>query len=245
MTSHEWFIEQRQAHVIRALEPDEEQAFHEHLAGCAECREATAALERDLAWLPLGVSPVAPRPGLNRSMVDTALGRRRAASGWLAPLTLAASLLLALGSLWWARQSVLRATDAFALRQAELATALAGARDTLSILRQASTVRHASITMGQYQGGMVILADNESHRWNVVVYGLPAPHDGQVCQFWFITDSGMVRGMAVPTNVGAATVLTVAMPPGNFQVKGAALTMEEAASAAAAPQGKELAHLIL
>jgi hypothetical protein len=245
MTSHEWFIEQRQAHVIRALEPDEEQAFHEHLAGCAECREATAALERDLAWLPLGVSPVAPRPGLNRSVVDTALGRRRAALGWLAPLTLAASLLLALGSLWWARQTVSRATDAFAIRQTELTTALAGARDTLSILRQASTVRHASITMGQYQGGMVILADNESHRWNVVVYGLPAPHDGQVCQLWFITDSGMVRGVAVPTSVGAATVLTVAMPPGNFQVKGAALTMEEAASAAAAPQGKELAHLIL
>ncbi len=245
MTSHEWFIEQRQAHVIRALEPDEELAFHEHLAGCAECREATAALERDLAWLPLGASPVAPRPGLNRSVVDTALGRRRAARGWFAPLALAASLLLALGSVWWARQAVSRATDAFAIRQAELTTALAGARDTLSILRQAGTVRHASITMGEYQGGMVILADNQSHRWNVVVYGLPAPHDGQVCQFWFITDSGMVKGVAVPTSVGAATVLTVAMPPGNFQVTGAALTMEESTSAAAAPQGKELAHLIL
>ena len=92
---------------------------------------------------------------------------------------------------------------------------------------------------------MVILADNHSHRWNVVVYGLPAPHDGQVCQFWFITDSGMVKGVAVPTSVGAATVLTVAMPPGNFKVTGAALTMEAAASAAAAPQGKELAHLML
>ena len=55
----------------------------------------------------------------------------------------------------------------------------------------------------------------------------------------------MVKGVAVPTSVGAATVLTVAMPPGDFQVTGASLTMEESGSAAPAPQGKELAHLIL
>ena len=245
MTPHEWFIEQRQAFVIRALEPDEERAFHEHLAGCGECREATVALEHDLAWLPLGASPVALRPGLNRSVVDTALGHRRAERRWFAPIALAASLLLALGSAWWAGRTVSRATEAFASRQAELTNALALVQDTLSILRQASTVRHANITMGEYQGGMVILADNQTHRWNVVVYGLPAPHDGQVCQFWFITDSGMVKGVAVPTNVGAATVLTLGMPPGNYQVKGASLTMEESGSAAPAPQGKELAHLIL
>jgi hypothetical protein len=40
-------------------------------------------------------------------------------------------------------------------------------------------------------------------------------------------------------------VLTVAMPPGNHTVMGAALTMEESGSAAPAPQGKELAHLML
>ncbi|MEO8635972.1 MAG: anti-sigma factor [Gemmatimonadales bacterium] len=245
MTSHEWFIEQRQAFVIRALERDEEQAFHEHLSGCAECREATTALEHDLAWLPLGASPIAPRPGFNRSVVDAALGRRSAERRWFAPLALAASLLLALGSLWWARHTVSREAERFAIRQAELGSALASVQDTLSILRRAGTVRHANITMGEYQGGMVILADNQSHRWNVVVYGLPAPHDGQVCQFWFITDRGMVKGLAVPTSVGAATVLTLAMPPGNYQVKGAALTMEASASAAPAPQGKELAHLML
>ena len=120
MTSHEWFIEQRQAFVIHALEPDEARAFNEHLTGCAECREATTALERDLAWLPLGVSPVAPRPGLNRSVVDVALGRRRTERRWLAPMALAASLLLALGSMWWARQAVSRASATFATRQAEL-----------------------------------------------------------------------------------------------------------------------------
>ena len=55
----------------------------------------------------------------------------------------------------------------------------------------------------------------------------------------------MVKGMAVPTSVGAATVLTVGMPPGNHNVMGAALTMEASGSVAPAPQGVELAHLML
>jgi hypothetical protein len=245
MTAHEWFIEQRQAWVVRALEPDEERAFREHLTGCLECREATAALERDLAWLPLGVEPVATRPGLNRSVVDAALGRRPAPQRWVVPLALAASLLIALGSTWWARQRMIRSTRSFAQREAALVAALGEARDTLSILRQASTVRHASITMGEHQGGLVILADNQSHRWNVVVYGLPAPRPGEICQFWFITDSGMVKGMTVPTSMTGATVLTVGMPPGNHTVMGAALTVEPMGSAAPAPEGKELAHLML
>jgi hypothetical protein len=51
--------------------------------------------------------------------------------------------------------------------------------------------------------------------------------------------------MAVPTSMAGATVLTVGMPPGNHHVMGAALTVEPMGSAAAAPEGKELAHLML
>ncbi len=72
-------------------------------------------------------------------------------------------------------------------------------RDTLGIMQEAGMVRHASISMGDKQGGLLIFADERTHRWNVVVYGLPASAPGEVCQFWFITESGMVQGVEVKT----------------------------------------------
>jgi hypothetical protein len=122
---------------------------------------------------------------------------------------------------------------------------LAMARDTLGIIRQAEVVRHASITMGEHKGGLLIFADQRTHRWNVVVYGLPAPNAGQVCQFWFITDNGMVKGVQVKTGMGAPAFLTLGMPNTPGRVMGAALTMEVEGSSSLTPKGAELAHLVL
>jgi hypothetical protein len=99
--------------------------------------------------------------------------------------------------------------------------------------------------MGEHKGGLLIFADVHTHRWNVVVYGLPAPHPGQVCQFWFITDNGMVRSVAVKTAEGAPAFLTLGMPSTPGRVMGAALTVEAEGSSGPAPKGTELAHLIL
>ncbi len=245
MTSHEWFLEQRTAYVTRSLAADEERSFREHLDGCPACREAVAAEERALEWLAMGVRPVAPRPGLTRQLVDGATGRVRRRTGWPVPVALAASLLVAVGSVLWARAEVRRVTEASSRRQAAVAAELAGVRDTLGILRGASEVRHASITMGEHTGGMMIFADTRSHRWNVVVYGLPAPHPGEVCQFWFITADGMVRSVALAPSMNAPALVTLEMPPGGGQVMGGALTVEPAGTQGAAPRGKELAHLML
>ena len=245
MTSHDWFIEHRTAFVIRSLELDEDAAFREHLTGCEECRAETARIERELAWLPMGVAPVAPRPGLNRTLVEGALGGGLGRPRWLLPTALAASLLLAVGAWSWASYRVRGLERELGAQRGRLEQQLAMARDTLNIIRQAAMVRHASITMGEHKGGLVIFADERTHRWNVVVYGLPTPKPGRVCQFWFITDSGMVRSVEVKSSTGAPAFLTLGMPGTPGRVMGAALTVEPEGSTSSGPQGTELAHLMM
>ncbi len=241
MNSHEWFIEHRTAFVVRSLERQEEKSFTEHLAGCEECRAEIARIERDLAWLPMAVAPVAARPGLRRELVEAALGGGRRRSRWLAPLAVAASLTLALGLWGWGRQraAVLSADIA------DLRSRLGATQDTLSIIRGASRVLQASIQMEGHQGGLMIFADQRSHRWNVVVHGLPPAHPGEVYQFWFICDNGMVRGVEVHVDETNPAFMTLSMPVEGGEVRGAALTLEPAAEHSAAPTGKELAHLML
>ena len=78
--------------------------------------------------------------------------------------------------------------------------ALDAARDTLSVLRNTRKVMHASVQMDGRKGGITILADPVSHRWNVVVHDLPRLPPGEHYQFWFITDDGMVRGTEFDTS---------------------------------------------
>jgi len=245
MTTHDWFIEHRTAFVVRTLEPDEERSFREHLAGCAECRAEVERIERDLAWLSMGAAPVAPRPGLTRELVEGAIGTRRRGPRWLVAAGIAAALLAGAGSWSWARHTVDTARAEFQRERAALLQELAMARDTLGIIRTADKVRHASIRMGEHQAGLVIFADDRTHRWNVVVYGLPAPAAGEVWQFWFITGTGMVKSAEVKTDGSSPAFLTLPMPPTGGTVMGAALTTEPAGSTTDKPQGTELAHLLM
>lgn len=245
MTPHDWFVEHRTDFVIRVLAPDEERVFREHLPGCPECRAAVEGIERDLAWLPLGTEPVRPRPGLTRQFAEAALGRRPVQRPWLVPLSLAASVMLAVGAWGWAARTVSTTADRQAVAEAQLRHAIAEVRDTLEIFRSAAKVRHASITRGKEKGGLVIFADGRTHRWNVVVYGLSAPPPGEVCQFWFITDSGMVRSVEVHASRSGPAFLTLPMPPRGGTVMGAALSLEPAGGTTDTPSGVMLAHLMM
>jgi hypothetical protein len=241
MNAHDWFVEHRDTFVIRGLEPEEERVFLEHLAGCAECRDEITRLERDLRWLPMGVEPTAPRPGLKRRLVEGALGTRGRRVRWAVPIAAAAALALAAGT-WWtgrAREQVLQQ------RVAQLRQQLDEVRDTLSIISGAGRVLQASITMDGHQGGLMIFADTKTHRWNVVVHGLPPAHPGEVYQFWFICSNGMVRGVQIHPNEVAPAFMTLGMPNDGGEVMGAALTVEAASGQSPEPKGKELAHLML
>jgi hypothetical protein len=240
--AHDWFIEHRQAFVARHLEPDEERVFDEHLRGCAECRDAVATLERELGWLGMGVEPVVPRPGLTREISDAVL--RPAPASWRrwTPLAAAAGLALVLGLGWRGAQ---RRAAGLEEQLASSQARLAAVEDTLSVVRRASRVFHARVTMHEHVGTLTILDDPVTHRWHVIVAGLPPAPPGERYQFWFITEDGMVRGAEVSPAGDNAAKITLGMPPRGGAVLGAALTMETATDSVGPPKGMELAHLML
>ncbi|MGE0441203.1 MAG: anti-sigma factor [Gemmatimonadales bacterium] len=250
MTSHDWFIEQRNAYVAKALDPEEEKAFADHLLRCDECRTAVAEIERDLGWLPMGVRPVPPPPGFRWRAAEAALGRSRRprAAIWL-PLAAAAVLLAAVGlrlrSVGVRLEQESRRADQLAADLARSEQALDALGDTVTVLRRAAKVLQASIEMDDHRGNLMIFADDVSHRWNVVLHGLPPAPNGEKYQFWFITSDGMVRGAELAPTGDGSLILTLGMPERGGQVLGAALSVEPLANASDTPKGKELAHLML
>ena len=243
MKPHEWFVEHRVDHVTRTLEEDDVRTFEAHLPQCEECRQEVSRIDAELAWLPMGLPPVAPRPGLRRRIVQDVLdGKRHRAPRWIAAAAaLAASVLLVVGA-WYAGRSETRALEgALAGKQARVAAL----EDTLSIMRQAGRVLQAEVEMGDARGGLVIFADDVTHRWNVVVHGLPPAPAGGRYQFWFICADGMVRGAEVRVDRSRPMMFTTGMPETGGEVMGAALTVEPAGSDDGPPRGQELAHLML
>jgi hypothetical protein len=249
MTSHEWFVEHRTAFVTRTLETDEERLFADHLPRCEECRREVARQEGEFAWLPLGVTPVAVRPGLRRRISDRVLGINRWRWNAMATVTMAASVLLAVLAYGVGRRSesrLLREADTLRTRLARSETERGALEDTVSIMRGATRVLQASFTMENQPGGLLFFADARTHRWNVVVHGLPPAGPERVYQFWFIQRDGMVRGALIHPDSTRPTFMTMGMPPNGKDVVGAALTIEPMERVPGDhPQGKELAHLML
>ncbi len=243
MNPHDWFVERQAGYATRTLDPADEREFTDHLRRCDECRRAVQALERDLGWLPMGVTPVQPRPGFRWQVARTVLGNHRPSRArvW-APLAVAAAALLALAGTW--RTSHTREASLTAdLVQARGQLAALG--DTLDILKRAAKVLQASIEMDGHEGGLLIFADSVTHRWNVVMHGLPPAPAGEKYQFWFICQDGMVRGIELSPDPSRPVFVTVGMPAGAGPVLGAALSVEPMTNHTDKPAGKELAHLML
>jgi len=248
MNPHEWFEEHRTAFVVRSLDPDEAGVFREHLAGCADCRAAVETIESELRWLPMGLAPATVRPGLRRRIADHALGTSRWRWNRLTTVAVAASLLLTVLTYAVGRQRLAgleTERQELAAQAVANQASLSALRDTLSIMRGASRVLQASFEMENRQGGLLIFTDDRTHRWNVVVHGLPPAGPGQVYQFWFIQKDGMVRGATIHPDSLGPTIMTLGMPSEDAEVVGAALTVEPMHEQAPEPRGKELAHLML
>ncbi|MGH7536509.1 MAG: hypothetical protein ACREMG_13150, partial [Gemmatimonadales bacterium] len=154
MNAHDWYLETRAAFVARALEPGEERTFIDHLARCKECTAEVARLERDLSWLPMGVPPVAPRPGLVREIASHVLDRPRRPRWMPWAVAAAAAVAAALIGYRGERQRLVLESR-LATRQEELLALT----DTLSILRQAQQVLQARISMDGHQGGLLIFQE--------------------------------------------------------------------------------------
>ena len=239
MIAHDWYVENRAAFVARSLQDDEERVYRQHVQHCEECAGEVRRMERELAWLPMGVLPVAPAPGFVRRVSAAVLDRP---AGWrkrVPWLLAAAALVLAvgLGARSRAEGSRVRAL------LADSETRMMALEDTLSVLRSAHQVLQIPISTEGMHGGLLIFQDTGSHRWCVIVHGLPPAPTGNVYQFWFITETGMVRSVAVNVDTSRPAFLTLPMPPVPAPVMGAALTVEPAISRSSEPQGPQLAHV--
>ena len=239
MTPHDWYVEHRTAWVARTLEPKEERLFADHLPRCAECTAEVAQLEREVGWLSMGATPAVPRPGLTRELADRVLRRRPPWQRYALPLVAAAAVALAVGLGGRERSRRAQLESLLADRERRLAAV----EDTLSVMRSAARVVHPEIAMDGYRGGLLIFQDEQSHCWNVVVHGLPAAPAGSVYQFWFVTESGMVRSVALPMDGSRPAFATVSMPETPAPVMGAALTVEPMPARSDEPQGREIAHV--
>ena len=245
MNPHDWFAEHAVEYATRTLDAEDARAFEAHLVQCDACRREVVEIEQDLGWLPMGLPPATPRPGFRERIVAGVLGRRRAARrvSWVLPTALAASLLLAVGG-WYLGSARSRALA----RELEVQrAAVAALQDTLSIMRKAGRILQATFEDGRTSGGVLIFADEVTHRWNVVIHGLPPAPQGYQYQFWFICDDGMVRGTEVAAQTSGPTMFTTGMPQPEScpEVKGAALTEEPVAERQGPPRGRSLAHLML
>jgi len=249
MKAHDWYVEHRADFVVRALEADDEALFRDHVARCEECAAEVAALEHDLRHLPMAVRPVAPRPDFHRRVTEAILGPRPSAlQRWGWPMAAAAALLAAavIGLRGAGRIDAL--TSALATRDSMLQrreAELTAVRDTLVGFKYADRVRQASIEVGGMRGWMLILADDKTHQWEVIVHGIPAAAPGQRYTFWFITGDGMRHGAEVVCDERNPAVLTLDMPPGARSISGGALTLEPMDEDPTVPVGRELAHLEL
>ena len=143
MNPHDWYVENRAAFVARSLERDEERTYRDHLAHCDECAAEVEKLEQDLAWLPMGVAPVAPAPGLPRRMTGAILDRpgvwRRRLPYGLAAATLLFSVGLGLKD----RAEGTRLRSLLADSQSRMMAL----EDTVSVLRTARQVTQIPISM--------------------------------------------------------------------------------------------------
>ena len=246
MNTHEWFVENRTAFVVRGLDPGESRTFEEHLVRCPECQAGVRVLEEELSWLSMAVRPVHPRPGFRREMAQTVFnGSRRSSVRFVAPIAIAASLLVASIAMFGGYLPASRRADALAVALRAQQSRIALLQDTISVMRESSRVLQASIASEGKQGGLLIFADERTHRWNVVMHGLPPAPPGKAYQFWFIAADGMVRGVTMNGNASKPTFVTLDMPPTGGTVMGAALTLEPMDASTGAPRGRELAHLML
>ena len=228
MTVHDWFIQHRGEYAARVLEGDELARFEDHLGRCEDCASAVAELERDLAWLPMGATPAVPPPGMTRRLREGVLdgGRRRR---WLMPSALAASVALAAFVTWRAGRETGRLNaeiDQLLAQIRETDTQLAATLDTLSVIRAAQKVMHVPLSVEGSRAGLVIFEDTETHRWTVVVHGIPEAPEGERYALWWVCEEGMREGTALPATMNGTAVLVVPMPQDLGEILAASITRE-------------------
>jgi len=238
MTAHDWYVENRTAYTTRSLDPKEQRLFENHLPRCRECQTAVEEIEQDLAWLPLGVGPVAPPPGLTSRIKERTV-RRRGPWNRIGALAAAATLAVVAGAWVGAQRNIARLQSAVVSGE-ERERAL---EDSFTSIVGAERVAHQTIAQTGYRGGVLIFYDDETHWWNVGVHGLPPARVGQVYQLWFVTRDGILPGPELHPLSLRPTFVTFRLQPTGREPIGAKLTLEPVSGPDDRPVGLELAAM--
>jgi anti-sigma-K factor RskA len=166
------------AYALHALDAEEREAYEEHLAQCARCRDELAQLQESAAALAWAVEAPAPPPALRaRVLAEATAGREnvvplplRARRVWQAAAAVAACAAVGLGI--WA---------------ATLHNSLGTARAHESALQiVADPASHTVAVQGGH--GMVAVAQNGVGV--LVVDRLPLAPDGKTYEAWVIPRGG-------------------------------------------------------
>jgi anti-sigma factor RsiW len=191
------------AYALDALEPDDERAYEQHLAGCERCQEELASLSAAAGSLAYAVLPAEPPPALRARILQAARDERPnvvplRSRTWTRPLAAAAAVAAcaAVGLGIW---NVVLHNDLTSAQEALRGVPLAGA-----------------------SGSVVVGAGGKGA---LVVSNLASAPAGKTYEAWVIKD-----GKAAPAGTfggGEATIvirLTRALPTGAI----VAVTIERA-----------------
>ncbi len=208
------------AYALDALDPAERDAYEEHLARCAECREAVAAFQDVAADLAYEADAPPPPPALrDRILAEArtdgsnvvALPRRR----WLVPVTGAAAVAAGIAALalsfWAADLSQQLDEERASLHLSEEAVAMLADPDARRIPLDGAE-------------GMLVVDEESGEGW-LVLRGLESAPAEKTYEAWVIED-----GEAVPAGLfaggGVSTVVSLAAPVSKGAV--VAVTLEAA-----------------
>jgi anti-sigma-K factor RskA len=186
--SHIEFEQLTAGFVLGALEPDDEHAFTDHLAGCPTCQSGVRELEQVVGELPQAV-PVAHPPRSLRLALRRRIGyrRRRRATMVVGPgvrrravarIAVAAGLVALFGLSFW--NMSLRNQVAVQQRQVD------AFQSAVSILNDPQARQVALRPVGGRSGQGKVLASAARGEGVLVVEGLSGPAPGQVYQVWAV-----------------------------------------------------------
>ena len=188
------------AYALHALDAEEREAYEQHLAQCARCREELAQLQESAAALAWAVEPAAPPTALrSRILAEATAGREnvvplplRARRAWQAAAAVAACVAVGLGV--WA---------------ATLHNSLGTARAHESALQ--IVVDPSSHTVA-LQGGRGMVAVGSNGVGVLVVDKLPAAPNGKTYEAWVIPRGGKPQRAGTFDGGNGMTMVKLAMP---------------------------------
>jgi hypothetical protein len=245
VSTHEAWAALAAGYALYALEPEDEQAFAGHLAGCPRCRDDLAALHEVTGELAYAADPAEPPAGLGPRVMVAALAERPPAAGREAPGTVplfhegrrprrgfraptvaaAAALVAVAGLAAW--NVVLRADGQ--VRRA----ALQRRERALGCLTAPGTTTFHLVADGGAPRAAACLAGDRAY---VVADGLPPNDAGSVYVLWWQDGSGTAHAVQRFDVEGAGTAvyeLPIAAPPAD--VRGMTISLEQGRAVPAAP----------